>query len=309
MTPRYTNLDGSRSVKLLKMVKRVLRRKKTGVGTPAPQTKPKIHELKKPVMAKHDLHITWLGHSGWLIQLNTLNILIDPVLAKKLGGVVKSRAKFQAPVNSLPKIDLVLISHDHYDHLSKRLLKKLQARVVAGVGTGALLKSKKLQSVELKWWENITVNDVKITFVPSQHSSRRGLLDSNRRLWGGFVIEASGGIKIYHAGDSAYFSGFKNIYERFPNIDIAFLPIGGYGPEKLRCNNHLTPEQAVQAFIDVGAKYMFPMHWGSFRMSDEPLDEPPKRLIAEWHRKKINEKKLIIMPVGETKIFRNNIVQ
>lgn len=309
MAIRYTNLDGGHSIKLLKMVKRVLHRKKKGAGTPAPQIKPKIHELKKPIMARHDLHITWLGHSGWLIQLNTLNILIDPILSKKLVGVVKSRTKFQAPISSLPKIDLVLISHDHYDHLSKHLLKKLQTRVVAGVGTGAILKSKKLQIIELKWWENITIENVKITFVPSQHSSRRGFLDGNKRLWGGFVIEAPGQIKIYHAGDSAYFSGFKNICERFPKIDIAFLPIGGYGPEIQRSKNHLTPEQAVQAFKDLGAKYMFPMHWGTFRMSDEPLDEPPKRLIAEWHRRKINPKKLIKMSVGETKIFRNNTIQ
>jgi len=286
------------------MVKRVLRRKKRETGLPAPQIKPKISEIKHPIEAKHDARITWLGHSGWLLQLNGYNILIDPVLSKKLGAVVRSRARFEAPVDSLPKIDLVLISHDHYDHLSKRLLKRINTRVIAGVGTGSLLKSKKLQSVELKWWETFQIDKLKITFVPSQHGSRRGLLDVNRRLWGGFIIEMPG-VCLYHAGDTAYFSGFKEIQKRFDNIDIAFLPIGGYCPEKQRRKNHLTPEQAVQAFLDIKADFLFPMHWGSFRMSDEPLDEPPKRLNAEWKRRKINSSKLINMAVGESKLYKN----
>lgn len=305
MTPRFSNIDGSRAPKLLKMVKRVLRRKKRAKGEPAPQIKPKLIEIKKPIETKHDVRITWLGHSGWLLQLNGFNILIDPVLSKKLGAVVRSQARFEAPVDALPKIDLVLISHDHYDHLSKRLLKKINTRVIAGVGTGALLKSKKLQSIELKWWETFQIDKLKITFVPSQHGSRRGILDVNRRLWGGFIIEM-GGICLYHAGDTAYFSGFKEINKRFNNIDVAFLPIGGYCPEQQRRKSHLTPEQAVQAYLDLDAKYLFPMHWGSFRMSDEPLDEPPKRLEAEWKRRKISHKKLAIMAVGESKTVKND---
>ncbi len=304
MTSRFKNIDNSRPTKLIKIVKRVLHRKKAKQGEPAPQVAPKINELKKPVQSKHDLRLTWLGHSGWLLQLKNLNFLIDPIIIKKLGGVVKAKAKFLAKVESLPKIDLVLISHDHYDHLNKKIVKKINARVIAGVGMGTIIRSKKIQIVELKWWESFMLDGIKITFVPSQHCSRRGLMDQNKRLWGGFIIEARG-TTIYHAGDSAYFSGFKTIGDKFPGIDFAFLPIGGYCPEKLRHNNHLTPEQAIQSYLDLRAKYFLPMHWGSFRMSDEPLDEPPKRLKNEWSRKKLKKEHLVFMAVGETKNFDN----
>jgi len=143
------------------------------------------------------------------------------------------------------------------------------------------------------------VNDVRVTYVPSQHWSRRGLFDTNETLWGGFVIEGTKA-RIYHAGDTAYFEGFKEIGARFAGIDAALLPIGAYDPPWFMERQHMNPEQAVQAFLDLGARKLVAMHWGTFKLTDEPLDEPPRRLRQEWARRGLPEAALHIPAIGET---------
>ena len=136
-----------------------------------------------------------------------------------------------------------------------------------------------------------------ITFVPSQHWSRRGLTDTNEALWGGFVVEG-GGARVYHSGDTAYFEGFREIGQCFPRLDAALLPIGAYDPEWFMRPQHMSPEDAVQAFVDLGARRLLPMHWGTFKLTDEPLDEPPRRLNAEWQRRGLPPEALSILPIG-----------
>jgi L-ascorbate metabolism protein UlaG (beta-lactamase superfamily) len=155
-------------------------------------------------------------------------------------------------------------------------------------------------SVELGWWDaDLVGKGVRVTYVPSQHWSRRGLFDTNETLWGGFVIEGTSA-RIYHAGDTAYFEGFRQIGARFPEIDAALLPIGAYDPPWFMEKQHMNPEQAVQAFVDLGARNLVAMHWGTFKLTDEPLDEPPRRLREEWARRALPAEALRIPAIGET---------
>ncbi len=164
-----------------------------------------------------------------------------------------------------------------------------------GVGKGLPLPVR-----ELGWWDAERINDhVRVSFVPSQHWSRRGLFDTNQTLWGGFVIEGARA-RVYHAGDTAWFAGFKEIGERFPDLDAALLPIGAYDPGWFMEKQHMNPEQAVQAFLDLRARRLLAMHWGTFKLTDEPLDEPPQRLRAEWRRRGLPEDGLCIPAIGET---------
>jgi L-ascorbate metabolism protein UlaG (beta-lactamase superfamily) len=152
----------------------------------------------------------------------------------------------------------------------------------------------------LGWWDTEAINErVRVTFVPSQHWSRRGLFDVNRSLWGGFVIEGSRQ-RVYHSGDTAYFNGFARIGARFPDIDAALLPIGAYDPAWFMEKQHMNPEQAVQAFVDLGARRFVAMHWGTFKLTDEPLDEPPDRLRAEWERRGLWRDRLHIPAIGQS---------
>jgi L-ascorbate metabolism protein UlaG (beta-lactamase superfamily) len=143
------------------------------------------------------------------------------------------------------------------------------------------------------------VGDVAVTFVPSQHFSKRGLGDENQRLWGGFVLQGRSAV-VYHAGDTAYFPGFAEIGRRFPAIDAALLPIGAYDPAWFMERVHLNPEQALAAFRDLGARTFFAMHWGTFKLADEPLDEPPRRLEAERRRLGLPDDRVRVLAVGES---------
>ena len=144
---------------------------------------------------------------------------------------------------------------------------------------------------------------MRVTFVPSQHWSRRGLADTNETLWGVFVIEGRGA-RLYHSGDTAYFEGFSEIGRRFPNIDAAMLPIGAYDPEWFMSRQHMNPEQATQAFVDLGAARFFAMHWGTFKLTDEPLLEPPERLEAEWRRRHLDPQAKHVFALGDERAGR-----
>lgn len=299
---RYVNLDGSEHSRMRRIIiraRKTLTAKLKKEGAPAPAVKPNIEELLKPSNKNNEATLTWLGHSGWLVQMGGTSLFIDPVMGKRINPFIRKKVLLSSKLLKLLPIDSVLITHDHYDHLQIRFLKAVGAKVLAGVGTGKFIKSKKIEATELKWWEFIKIGNLKITFVPSKHCSQRGMLDANTRLWGGFVIE-SPRFSLYHAGDTAYFEIFKEIQKSFKAIDVALLPIGCYSPEHVRTRDHMTPEQAVKAFMDLKASLMIPMHWGTYRISDEPLDEPPHRLVTEWQKRKLDSEKLKIMAVGES---------
>ena len=178
-------------------------------------------------------------------------------------------------------------------------LQRLSAKVIAGEGTAPSMNKLGLRCAELGWWATERIGPVRITFVPAQHWSRRGVFDANQMLWGGFIIEGSSA-RIYHSGDTAFFDGFGEIGRRLGPIDAALLPIGAYDPAWFMERQHMNPEQAVQAFADLGARTFFAMHWGTFKLTDEPLLEPPQRLRDDWRRRALPEDRLRILAVGET---------
>jgi L-ascorbate metabolism protein UlaG (beta-lactamase superfamily) len=225
--------------------------------------------------------VTWVGHATWLVQLGGKNLLIDPIWAKAISGVVKRNCEPGVRIEDLPRIDAVLVSHNHRDHMDAPTLKRFTsslAIVPTGLG-GDFRKLGYANVVELEWWQAHALGDTVVTFVPSQHWSRRGLSDSNDTLWGGFVV-AGGDRRVYHSGDTAYFAGFREIGQRLGPIDVALLPIGAYDPEWFMRKQHMNPEDAVHAFRDLKARRMLAMHWGTYQLTDEWLGEPPEKLKA-----------------------------
>jgi L-ascorbate metabolism protein UlaG (beta-lactamase superfamily) len=275
------------------------RRRRSPPNAPVPRVEPDASLLAEPPRPGQPARLTWLGHASWLVQLDGVTLLIDPVLGESIGGVVRRNVAPGLGPTQLPRIDASLVTHNHRDHLDLPSLKAAGARVVVGRGLGAFFERQGLPATELEWWQTEAVGPVNVSFVPSQHWSRRGLFDTNTTLWGGFVIEGSSA-RLYHSGDTAYFSGFAEIGRRFPRLDAALLPIGAYDPGWFMERQHINPEQAVRAFVDLGAAHFLAMHWGTFKLTDEPLLEPPERLEAEWARLGLAPASKHVLAVGET---------
>lgn len=203
----------------------------------------------------------------------------------------------------LPPLDALLVSHSHYDHLDERSVRAVPRSVPVFVpsGLGRWFDRRGFERVhELGWWEHAESGALRVTLVPARHWSRRRVWDTNRTLWGGFVVDA-GPVRFYHAGDSGWFSGFAEIGRRFPRILVALLPIGSYAPAWFMEPNHMTPEQAGRAFVEVGARVLVPMHWGTFQLTDERLLEPVERLRAWWGAAGLGTRRVLQIPaVGET---------
>ncbi|CAM4033889.1 MBL fold metallo-hydrolase [Cohnella lubricantis] len=248
--------------------------------------------------------ITWIGHSTFLIQMAGLNMVTDPVWARRM-AMQKRLAPPGIAMSDMPPIDLVLVSHSHYDHLHVTSLRRLRGTkrllVPAGLRKKMLLKGFR-QVAEMNWWESVTHHGVKFTFVPAQHWARRNPWDTNNSHWGGWIIESPNGPTVYFAGDSGYCRAFEEIGRRFA-IDIALLPIGAYDPEWFMSEEHMNPEEALQAFRDVGAKYFVPMHYGSFKLADDTPKEALDRLEAERRRLGLSEDRLFLLQHGETLRF------
>jgi L-ascorbate metabolism protein UlaG (beta-lactamase superfamily) len=270
---------------------------------------PRSGESYKPIpVAQQELGITFIGHSGFLIQIGGKNVLVDPNFARWL-FVLKRLRHPGVRIKDLPQIDLVLVTHAHFDHLhrpSLRAIARLNTRkygtvpkivvpndvrdVVGGLGYREIL--------ELTWWESCQHANLTITHTPAQHWGARMLHDYYRG-YGGYVIEG-GGYSIYHAGDTAYFKGFQEIGRRL-EPQIALLPIGAYSPPSFR-NVHTSPGDAVQAFTDLKAHWMIPMHYGTFRLSHEPVEEPVQLLASEAEAAGVQEK-VLVLEEGKTRIF------
>jgi len=252
--------------------------------------------------------ITWIGHSSFLIQMGGRNILTDPVWSMRSGIGPFGPARIVPPgvaLADLPPIDLVLISHNHYDHLDYTTICMLgnHPTYLVPARLSGWFHALGCQKVhECGWWEELDLLGLHFDFVPSQHWSKRTTTDTNKTLWGGWIL-SNGSRKLYFAGDSAYFSGFKLIGERCPGIDIAFMPIGTYEPRYFVQTAHVNPEEAGQALLDVGARIIVPMHWGTFRLSTEPIQEPPKRLAAWWAQQRLDPANNWTLAIGETRYF------
>lgn len=244
--------------------------------------------------------LTWIGHATFIIQINGLTIVTDPVWAKRL-GTIRRLTEPALSIDDLPPVDVILISHSHYDHLHFASIKKLKGNPLILVPSGlrsSFLKRGFEHVVECNWWDTVVERDVSFTFVPAQHWSKRTLFDTNTSHWGGWVIEAKDKPTFYFAGDSGYFHGFRDIGERF-HIDYALLPIGAYEPEWFMGPQHVTPEEAIQAFVDCRAKTFIPMHYGTFPLADDTPKEALDRLYAEWKRRNFPNEQLRVLKLGE----------
>jgi len=253
-----------------------------------------------PELKDGEVGVTWIGHASFLLQVGGLNLLIDPNWAKWL-KVIKRLRHPGLHLHELPNIDLVLVTHAHFDHLDRKTLRNVAADqpIVVPFEVGNLVHDLGFHSVhELHYWESYEYGPVRITLTPCHHWGARMLHDSHRGF-GGFMIEA-GGRTIFHCGDTAYFDGFCEIGARH-KIDVALLPIGAYDPPSGR-EVHMNPEEAVQAFHDLGAQWMVPMHYGTFRLSYEPPDEPVTRLRACARAHGI-ETRVAIMEEGAPHVF------
>jgi L-ascorbate metabolism protein UlaG (beta-lactamase superfamily) len=240
-----------------------------------------------------DLRVTFINHATVLIQMDGLNILTDPIWSTRASPVPfagpKRRRGPGLRFEDLPPIDVVLISHNHYDHLDMPTLRRLEARfaptILFGLGNSALLAAKGLSGgYDLDWWQRVTLpGGVKITFVPSKHFSTRGAADSDATLWGSFVIEGAAG-KVYFAGDTAFGPHFEEIAKTFGAFRLAVLPIGAFRPRWFMKHVHVSPEEAVAAQEILGAETAVGMHFGTFPLADdgpdEPIDELKKALAA-----------------------------
>ena len=253
-----------------------------------------------PDLADGQVGVTWIGHASFLLQTQGVNILIDPNWAKWL-KVIKRIKHPGIHLHDLPEIDLVLVTHAHFDHLDRKTLRHVaeDQPIVVPFEVGNLVHDLGFRSVhELHYWESFQLGPVKITLTPCHHWGARMLHDSHRGF-GGFVIEA-GGRTIFHCGDTAYFEGFREIGERF-KIDVALLPIGAYDPPSGR-EVHMNPEEALQAFVELKAKRLVPMHYGTFRLSYEPMEEPPLRLRQHAEKQGLAEQ-ISFLTEGQPVIF------
>lgn len=255
---------------------------------------------KFPKLKEGDVGLTWIGHASFLIQTPHANLLVDPNWAKWL-KVIKRIRQPGLDIHDLPSIDLVLVTHAHFDHLDRRTLRRVaeDQPIVVPFEVGNLVHDLGFRSVnELNYWCQFQHGPARITLTPCRHWGARVLHDSHRGF-GGYVIEMDGRT-IYHCGDTAFFDGFKEIGQRF-KIDVALLPIGAYDPPSGR-EVHMNPEEALQAFLDLGAKTMVPMHYGTFRLSYEPPDEPLERLRIQAKKLGI-EDKIAVMTEGLPRVF------
>ena len=253
--------------------------------------------------------VTWVGHATLLLQLDGVNVLTDPQWSARASPVGSAGPKRVTPpglaFEDLPPIHLVLISHDHYDHLDvatvKRLAQTHRPRFVVPLGLRAWFAELGLTEVtELDWWQTYAVSGLTLTCVPAQHFSGRTLWDRNRRLWSGWVV-AGRAKRLYFAGDTAYFGGFKQIGARLGPFDVAAIPIGAYLPPVIMKAGHTTPEEALQAMADVRGRRLVPIHWGTFDLAEEPIEEPPVRLLAEARRLGLDSERVWMLKHGETR--------
>lgn len=253
--------------------------------------------------------ITWLGHSSFLIEIKDKVILLDPVFSNHasphpLLGVTRYYKKMPLNLDDLQKIDYVVISHDHYDHLDYKTIDKIKNKVsnfIVPLGVGNHLRKWKINHdkiSEFDWWQEKNIEEIKFVFTPSQHMSGRGLMDQKATLWGSWIIQTENE-KIYFSGDSGYGSHFRSIGKLYGPFDVALMECGQY--DKLWPRVHMMPEQMIQASLEVKAKFVIPIHWGAFTLANHSWTDPIERALKEAHKKEVQ---IATPQIGET-IFLN----
>jgi N-acyl-phosphatidylethanolamine-hydrolysing phospholipase D len=265
------------------------------------------------------LGVTWLGHSTVLIQTPAATVLTDPVWAERVSpfSFLGPRRWVPAPLalEALPRLDLVLLSHNHYDHLDQATVRRLAelqpgAPWITPLGLSATLRAWGVrEAIELDWWDVHRAGAVEIGCAPAMHFSARGFRDRNRTLWCGWGIKL-GERRAFFAGDTGYHPEFPRIRERFGPFDLLLLPVGAYEPRWFMRPVHMNPEEAVLAYRDLvsglaeSPGVMVPIHWGTYKLTDEPMDEPPGRTRQAWMGAGLPEERLWVLQHGETRHLR-----
>ena len=273
-------------------------------------------ELLRPDVAwlrrnRSEPALTWIGHATFLLQLEGLNILTDAHFSERASPI-----QFAGPLRvvapalrlaELPHIDAVVISHNHYDHLDRATVKRLaaqtngSARFFVPLGLKAWFAGIGIREVtELDWWDEAPFRGLKFTLTPVQHWSSRTPWDRDKTLWGGWLVEAPQ-FRFFFAGDTGYSQDFADIGQRLGYVDLAAIPIGAYEPRWFMQIMHVNPEEAVRIHQDLHARHSVAMHWGTFILTDEPLDEPPHRLAAARRAAGISPEIFFVMKHGETR--------
>ncbi len=276
---------------------------------PPKKKKFNLMQLDKQIYDNKFSLLTWAGHSTFLIQFKNTNILIDPHFSPRASPFSYIGPKRYTPsvfnnIN-IPKVDVVAISHNHYDHLDIKTLKIIKKKfpdVVFFVPLGdkeLLLKNDIKNVKEFDWWENHKIKGMKFVFTPVQHWSKRTLSDKNKSLWGGWWIE-SNDFKFLHLGDTGYTEDFLDIKKKLGKADMVAIPIGAYKPRDIMRYSHLNPNEAVKTFLDLEAKRAVAMHWGTFLLSQEAVDEPVNELKSNLKNYGIDKAKFLILKHGET---------
>lgn len=254
-----------------------------------------------------DAVVTFIGHSTFLIQTAAGNILTDPMCSQRAGPLWFGPRRVRQPAvrfEDLPPVSLVLLSHNHYDHCDVRTLRMLAERfdpvVVTALGNAALVRSTGLTRVEeLDWWDEARTSPMPITVTPAHHFSARTPFDRNRALWAGFMITA-GRRRIFFAGDTAYRAFFADVRERLGPIDLALLPIGAYEPRWFMHAVHMNPAEAVQAHLELETPLSIGMHFGTFQLTTEGIDEPVRGLGEALHAKGVEPSRFRTLEFGES---------
>ena len=298
----------------------VERRRNPRRPDPDPASFPRAeHSYVVPRAEPATCTVSWIGHTSFLLQLGGLNVLLDPVWGERASPVTFAGPRRRVPpaiaFDRLPPVDVVCLSHDHYDHLDIPTIRRLTSRYpaiqwFAPLGVGKYLTANGATSVvERDWWESMSLQSVDFTAVPAQHFSGRRLGNRNATLWCGWVIR-SRIHSVFFAGDTALHPDFSTIAGRCGPFDMAILPIGAYEPRWFMGSVHMNPEDALVAFgqLDTSQKgrplVFVASHWGTFKLTDEPMDEPPRRIRELWRGSEFDERQLWVMKFGETRIIR-----
>ena len=256
--------------------------------------------------------VTWIGHSTMLVQMSGVTFLTDPIWSNVPSPVSPiGPRRFVPPgvaIDDLPAIDFVVISHNHYDHLDLPTLRDLakrnpQTQFLVPLGNARLLRQAGLRKVEeLDWGQSLQIGPVQVHCLPAKHWSKRSLTDTNKALWSSWAVIGDDR-RFYHAGDTGYFPGFVAIGKQLGPFDLAAVPIGAYAPRTMMRSSHMNPEEAVTAALDVTAKAAVAMHFGTFDLSDEPLQQPPQRFADAAVEQGLGKTSAWVLKVGETREF------
>ncbi len=278
-------------------------------------TVPDEHVIKKNLVLEtlnsiqNNDYIGWIGHATFLLKLGNTTIITDPVFSKNAGPLIFGPKRYTEPalnLNELPKIDLFLLTHNHYDHQDMSTIRKFpykDTKVLTALKLGKYFTKHHFKNVqELDWYQEVKFNDLKITFLPAVHWSKRSLTDTNKTLWGSFLIEYAGK-KIFFACDTGYGNIYKKIGKEFGPIDLTMINIGAYDfrPMFEKSIYHTSPEEALQAAQDLKSKKVLGTHWGTFVLSLEPIMEPPKRFQDNAEKFGFKREDALIFKIGEFK--------